>query len=249
MKVQERSYISEALKLLGPFNRDGCSLTEAGAERAIRDLIERHVECEAHAKLPTPAQMRKAVGAFDKLGRHWENARQLSGGEHALRAVLAMPSSSIFTLIASAIGAEHPAQGFELLMNVFATAVRETSAAAADWKGKGWIGKSTPVSFSTINTDPNLVLIRWCSALLAVCGKPHKISRKNGRLIRLARLVWKEASPSSEHEAPHFRNQIDKLNRFRLHSARKGPRDRAQAKRELEGHLKTYIDRLIRTYS
>jgi hypothetical protein len=224
-------------------------LLEEQAEREIWHLVERYRECkEESIERPTPAQMRKAMGELLKIARSWEKTRELPGRRHALHGVFReMGLHPELALIPSGskIRTDEPAEVLQLLLDEFSRATREQAPAAENWTGKGWRGKSTPPSLEP--EDPNFLLIRGSYDLLGACGKPHAISR-NGPVVRLARSIWKLANPYRNQKAPHFKNQIDKLNRFRVQRARKGKVDQTQARRDLENFLQHGIDRLIQSY-
>lgn len=230
---------AEALRLLGPFNREGCRLLEEHAEREIWRLVECYRECkEELAKRPTPAQMRNAMGEYLKFARSWENATALPGGRHALLEVLREMSFHFHLELQlfpsrSKIRTEDTVEALQLLLDEFSRVAREQAASAAKgWTGKGWSGKSTPPSFQT--EDPNFLLIKGCYALLGACGKPPKISRR-GPLVNLARSVWTLANFSHERRAPHFRNQIDSLTR-------------PETRKDPKNNLQHAVDFLIQSY-
>jgi hypothetical protein len=240
--------LQSVLDQLGPFDREGCHLSEEQAQREIWNLIERYRECEeALAKRPTPAQMRTAHGKVAKATSSLVHAKTLPGGRDALREVFGSTMiQGIFTAVGSKLRTENSFEAFELWLDDFARAALERASAATAWKGKSWRGSTPPVSLEP-QGDPDFLLTRGSYALLGACGKRPKVSRK-GRLVSVTRAIWQVANPSSRHKVPGFRNQIDRLNRFRLHSARKSPTDRAQARNDLQNWLQPSIDHLIRAY-
>jgi hypothetical protein len=233
---------SEALQLLGPFNREGCHLSEQQAERAIWHLVERYRECkEELAKRPTPAQMRKAHSALLKVARDWEHTKALPGGPQALLEVFhgmtfRLELAELFPS-GSKIRTDNPIEALKLFLDEFSRASREQGSAAKDWEGKSWSGRSTPGSFEFFEfEDPNFLLIRGSYALLGACGKPHKISRR-GALVTIARSVWMLANPSHKGSAPRFRDQVDSLKQAETRGG------------ALKNNLQHAIDFFIQEYS